>query len=144
MNRAFLSCVVFLATVRIGTATDFRSPSLDTLANSHAVYLVRVTSLKDAKGDVFSSRVNFSVTEVMKGKARTSLSLTPLFLSDFKKDSEYILYYTDSDFTDTVGWNGVEQVGQWLQLPVSHQDRKATVEKVGSLDKLRDYLREHP
>ena len=143
MKRLLLSCLALLAFGRSGNATDFRQATLETLADSDAVYLVRVISLKDARGDVFSDRVGFSITEVLKGKRRPSLTLTPLFLSDFKKGAEYILYYTDSDFKDTVGWNGVEDVCQWLQLRISHHGGKIMVEKIGPLDQLKNYLRQH-
>jgi hypothetical protein len=135
-------CLVFLALTRFSAAIDFRYPSLKALTDSDAVYLVQATSIHDI-GDFSSNRITFSVIEVLKGKPRSSLTLIPLFAGDFHKTADYILYYTNSSCKDTVGWNGVEDVCQWLQLGITRQGKEVIVEKIGPLSTLRDYLHRH-
>jgi hypothetical protein len=116
--------------------------SLNMVGSSDAVYLVRVTSVKDHRDGAYDNRINFSTTHVLRGPSKPLFALTGYEDFNPKVGSEWILLHNPSGFKACVGW-AMEGDCEWLPLTVSHQGNE-TVTEVGSLTKVSDYLASHP
>jgi hypothetical protein len=143
MKRAFFVFLAFLALMRFASAHAFFAPTLETLAKSDSIYLVRVASITEGGQGRPQSKVTFSVTEVLKGDTRSLFVLIPYIPNKFKINSEWILFHHPSGIKDCVGWAILGDC-EWLPISANRDGDKVTAQWVGSLDTIRDYLHQHP
>ena len=113
------------------------------MAASGDVYLVRVVPGSANSDSVNPAKINFTVTEVLRGRAESSFALEPSPGEAYKADSECILIHNPGGFKDCVGW-AMKGDCEWLPIPVTRNGNQATAQWLGPLDQVRDYLRQHP
>lgn len=139
LTLSFFLCFGFLALTRMVDAHPFSPPSLQSVASSDAVYLVQVSSVNEHQEGPYMGKITFSIIEVLRGKARSSLILTEYEDADFKEKTECILVHNASGFKDCVGF-AIAGDCEWLPIGVTGYGDKATAQWIGSLDKVREYL----
>jgi hypothetical protein len=143
MKRALFFFWFFLTAVPTAQAETFVPPTLDWLTRSDAAYVVRVDSVKELNDGFNTQSVTFTVTEVLRGKHLPSLTLTAVEGSRFKLKGACILIHNPGGFPNDVGWT-IEGAPEWWPLGITDKDGKPTAEYLGSLDGIRQYLRDHP
>jgi hypothetical protein len=143
MKSVLSLCLFFFALTRFADAHPQSIPTLDYVAGSDAVYLVKVSSAQVHQDGAHIGNITFSVTEVMRGQSRPSLTLTAYEDYDFKENTEWIIFHHPGGFKDCVGW-AMEGDCEWLPLRITRDGDKVTAQWVGPLDQVREYLRQHP
>jgi hypothetical protein len=143
MNRVSLVLTTLLALMGSAGAHPFAPPTLDYVAKSDVVYLVRAGSSVPGPDSVHPAKVVFSITEVLRGNDHAPLVLSAYEWNPYPKDSEWIIFHNSSGFKDCIGW-AMEGDCEWLPIKVTRDGGKESAEWVGPLDGVRQYLHDHP
>jgi hypothetical protein len=135
--KKFLIGIGLLFSVAVANAHIQVAPDLTTIAKSDSVYVTRVTAS-------VNGRISFSVNEVLRGAARSSLVLQPYLGGDsFLKNSNWILFRHAGGFKDCVGW-AMKGDCEWLPVSATRGAGTAVSGYRFSVDQIRNYLRQHP
>jgi hypothetical protein len=131
MKRLTLGSILFLLlSIWVVAATD--PPPQISLSGSEDVVLAKVDSVTDRT-------IAFSITEVLKGKSHGPLVLKPGIIEALKPGDRCILCYGSGGASNkgTISETFLDGIPEWLCMPVRMKDGKATVEGVGSLERVK-------
>jgi len=147
MKRFLLCCLSFLILISVSYAHLFAPPTFETLAKSPLIWSVRVTSTKGVVSDSSSKKITFAVTDVLRepdsSEPPPTIVLTAYSDSNFKEGSEWILVNHPGGFKGCVGWAEKGDC-EWLPIGVTRDGDKVTAQWLGPIDKVREYLIQHP
>jgi len=147
MKHFLLSCLTFLIFISLCEAHKFAPPTLETLAKSGLIWIVRVASNKTVVPGSSPEKITFSITDVLREPDNSEPppfeALIPYPGSDFKEGSEWILVNNPSGFKGCVGW-ATKGDCEWLPIRVTGEGDKAIAQWLGPLDKIKEYLNQHP
>jgi len=130
MRALLLLCLLAIPFCAIASTDGSPVPILSDSQN------VLFAKVKTVKGNA----VEFSITEVLKGKPHSSpiLKLTSGAGETFKPDQEFVLCWMGEEaqkgfVSSSLSYGDPE----WLSIPVSRDGQKITVSGIGSLEKVK-------
>ena len=143
MKRLALFLFAFIAGALSAAAHDFAPPTLQYVAASDSVYLVKAVSIAPGPDSVHLAKVTFVVIEVLKGPKQSKFELEQFESDPDKKGSEWIIIHNPTGFKDCVGW-AMEGNCEWLPIAITRNGDSVTAQWLGPLNKVREYLHQHP
>ncbi len=127
MRPILLALLLFSTLVGVSSAA-IPGPIIDYFVWSKTVYVVRVTS-------VDKDKVNFVVTDTLRGDSVERLSLTPAWGFDAKPNTEWLLVACDKGWQDkdSVGWLMAGYCG-WIPAPIVRDGPERYVQTMRWID----------
>jgi hypothetical protein len=133
--------LALLVPVHLAEAHKFYQPTLDRVAASDAVYLVKAQGTFVTEDDVHKHA--FTVTEVLRGQPQTIMILIGSPGVTYSNGSEWVIFHHGGRSKNWIGWSMLGDY-EWLPMKVTRNGNEVTVQWIGPLDTLRAYLLQHP